>query len=84
MPRPLPVITAETAPLKVLDDRDAQRYVRATELLRLARARRDARLKAETAVEKRKIAPVPKARRACPDGQYDCLAQSLYHARPPY
>ncbi len=48
MPRPSPVITAETAPLEVLDDGGAQRYVRATKLLRLARVRRDARLKAET------------------------------------
>ena len=73
MPRPLPVITAETIPLEVLDDGDALRYVRATELLRLARARREARLKTETSVEE-KIAPVPKARRACPDGQYDCYS----------
>ena len=47
MPRPLPVITAEAAPLEVQEEGDARRYVRATELLRLARARRDARLKAE-------------------------------------
>ena len=57
MPRPLPVIIAEVAPLEVLDDGDALRYVRATELLRLARARRDARLKAETAVEEKENSP---------------------------
>ena len=47
MPRPLPTIHADVAPLEVTADADALRYVRATELLRLARSRRDARLRAE-------------------------------------
>lgn len=51
MPRALPIITAETAPLEVLGDGDARCYVRATEMLRLARARRDTRLRAEAAIE---------------------------------
>ena len=52
MPRPLPVITVKTAPLEVLDEGNAQHYVRATELLRLARGRRDARKLAEAQTSK--------------------------------
>ena len=57
MPRPKPVITAATAPLEVLDDGDAHHYVRATELLRLARSRRQARLLAEAIGPKTEEAP---------------------------
>lgn len=57
MPRPKPVINAITAPLEVLDDGDALHYVRATELLRLARSRRDVRLLAEAAEQAKKEAP---------------------------
>ena len=58
MPRPKPVITAVTAPLEVLDDQDALHYVRATELLRLARSRRDARLLAEAKEQAKEKAPL--------------------------
>ena len=54
MPRPKPVIAAVTAPLEVLDDGDALHYVSATKLLKLARARRDARLLAEAEQAKEK------------------------------
>ena len=47
MPRPLPTVRAEAAPLEVREDGEAFGYVRATELLRLARARRDARKRTE-------------------------------------
>jgi hypothetical protein len=55
--RPLPTVRAESAPLEVREDGEAFGYVRATELLRLARARRDARKQAEGDINQAKNHP---------------------------
>lgn len=47
MPRPLPTIEAVTPPIRITEDGSAQGWVRATQLLAMARGRRDARLAAE-------------------------------------
>jgi len=57
VPRPLPTIEAITPPIRVTEHGSAQGWVRATQLLAMARARRDARLAAENEAGDKRIAP---------------------------
>lgn len=55
MPRPLSVIYAETTPLEMRGDEATQAWVRATEILLRAKARRDARLQGSLTNEESSI-----------------------------
>ena len=60
MPRPQPTIEAVTPPIQMTEYGSAQGWVRATQLLELARARREARLAAENEDTDKAIAPPPR------------------------